>query len=651
MKKALILTALLAAAALLAACPKPAPKGPTAEPDAPIKEPTIFTTPAEVAAAQKDGLAAADQLRAKIVAVTGKRTEANTLVPMNLLLTGLDRLVPLCELTGNTHGDKAVPEAGLDPLAARFRRLLLRDYRRAGVDKDEATRKQLAALDARMVELGQTFDKNIRQDKKTLDVTEAELEGVPADFIAAKKRALTPEGKIRLTTDYTDFFTVEAYAKQEAVRQELYRLFLTKAHPVNVGVLKQLLETRHQYARMLGFETWADYYAEDKMVKRRQVVQDFLVKVADLSRPRMQAELRDILARKQKDVPGATIVGAWDRFYYVNRIQSERFDVKPEEVRAYFDFRNVKAGLLEISQELFGVTFRKVDGAPVWHPQVEAYDVLEGGKRIARFYLDPHPREGKYGHAAVFPIQSGVIGVQLPAAALVTNFADPSKTAGGPALMEFNQVTTFFHEFGHLLHHVLGGRHRWVTQSGIACEWDFVEAPSQIYEEWPRDAGVLARFARHHQTGQPIPAALVARMRKAEEFGKGVHVMRQMFYAYLSYAFHAADVSQLDLMTLQQDIQKRFSPYPHQAGTAEFASFGHLNGYSSAYYTYMWSLVLAKDLFTRFEKAGLLDKDTARAYLRAVLSRGGSADAADLVQEFLGRPYSFEAFRQWLERN
>ena len=641
--------------------------------------PDIWNSVQEVQKSCDANLAKAEEIKKQLLAVEGKRDTENTLKPFNRLLMQLDRILPMAELIANTHPKKTVrtaaekceqkakkyaaalklnkplyealkgvSEEGIDPLAKRFRKHLLRDYRRSGVDRDEATRKKLAEIQEKMVKLGQEFSRNIREDKKSIKVPEKALAGLPEDFIKAHKKNKTKDGKLVITTDYPDFFPVQAYAKRGRLRQRLYKLYLTRAYPKNEKILKQILELRHEYATTLGYSDWAQYNAEDKMVKNKKVIADFIDKVAKLARPRMKADLKEILARKRKDVRRARKVQSWDRFYYVKKIQAERYGVNPSEVRAYFPFKSVKKGLMEISQELFGVTFKKVEDAEVWHEKVEAYDVFEGNKRVARFYLDLHPRKGKYGHAAEFPILSGINGEQLPTASLVTNFPDPDKSEH--ALTEHNQVTTFFHEFGHLMHQLLAGRQDWVTQSGINCEWDFVEAPSQLLEEWTWDAKVLASFAKHYKTGKPIPAALVEKMRKAKEFGKGVHVMRQMFYAGLSLNYHNKDPKKMDLMKEMLRVGKKYSPYPHIKGTATFASFGHLNGYSSMYYTYMWSLVMAKDLFTRFQKEGLMNKKTAMAYRRAVLEPGGAVDAAEMVKRFLGRPYAFDAFQKWLQK-
>jgi thimet oligopeptidase len=277
------------------------------------------------------------------------------------------------------------------------------------------------------------------------------------------------------------------------------------------------------------------------------------------------------------------------------------------------------------------------------------YDVYQSGAKLGRIYLDLHPRENKYKHAAQFTLRAGVTGKQLPEGVLVCNFPDPGSSKG-PALMDHDEVVTMFHEFGHLMHHILGGRQRWIYFSGVATEQDFVEAPSQMLEEWAWDPTTLALFAHHVESHATIPAELVKRMRAASEFGKGTQARHQMFYAAMSLRYHEADPAHLDLLATLGELQKRYSMFAYVDGTHLYDSFGHLNGYSAVYYTYMWSLVIAKDLLSEFQRHGLLDEATAHRYRDAVLVPGGSKDAADLVKDFLGRPYSFDAYQRWLDQ-
>jgi thimet oligopeptidase len=372
----------------------------------------------------------------------------------------------------------------------------------------------------------------------------------------------------------------------------------------------------------------------------------FVEKIASAAEARMARDYAQLLERKREDVAGAARVEPWDSAYLQERIKAEQYGFDAQSVRPYFEYGRVKDGVLEVTGRLFGIAYRRVADAPVWHPEVEAYDVREGERLLGRVYLDMHPREGKYKHYAQFTLASGQKGVRLPEGVLVCNFPRPA--AGAPALMEHGDVKTFFHEFGHLLHHVLGGHTRWAGQSGVATEWDFVEAPSQMLEEWVWDPGVLATFARHVGTGEPLPADVVRRMKAADEYGKGLMVRQQMFYAATSLELHRRDPAGLDTTALVAEMQERYTPFRHVEGTYFHESFGHLDGYSAIYYTYMWSLVIAKDLFGPFREAGLMDPGPARRYRKAILEAGGTKPAAELVKDFLGRPHAFEAYEQWL---
>jgi thimet oligopeptidase len=329
-------------------------------------------------------------------------------------------------------------------------------------------------------------------------------------------------------------------------------------------------------------------------------------------------------------------------------VRRSDYDFDAQAMRPYFPYARVQQGVLDVSSKLFGVTIRKVENAPVWDKSVDCYEMLEDGKLVGRFYLDMHPRKDKYNHAAQFDVRTGVKGRQIPEAALICNF--PGGEPGEPGLMEYSDVRTFFHEFGHLLHTLFAGRHEWVGIGGIRTEHDFVEAPSQMLEEWTQDPAVLATFAKHHETGQPIPAELVNRMVRANEFGKGLGVRRQMVYARTSLSIYDREPSRVNTDEIVKEWVAKYQKFPYVPDTHFQTAFGHLDGYSAVYYTYMWSLVIAKDMFSKFDPANLLDPVTARHYRDAVLAPGGSAPAAKLVEDFLGRPFSFEAYRAWLNR-
>jgi thimet oligopeptidase len=516
----------------------------------------------------------------------------------------------------------------------------LRDFRRAGVDRDEETRKRVQALNEELVRIGQEFSRNIREDVRSIEVDPADLAGLPEDYVRAHPPGAN--GKVTITTDYPDYVPFLSYARSGEARERLWRVYRQRAHPKNLSVLARMLEKRHELATLLGYPSWAAYVTEDKMIGSAQAAADFIARISAAAEKRAAEDYQALLERKRRDDPAAERVEAWDSQVLTEALRKERHGYDAQSVRPYLEMSRVQDGVLEVTSRLFGLEYRRAADAPVWHPDVACYDVLERGEVVGRFYLDLHPRDGKYKHAAQFTLQSGQAGKRLPEAALICNFPRPG------SLLEHSEVVTFFHEFGHLLHHLLGGRTRWAGISGVRTEWDFVEAPSQMLEEWCWDATVLQRFARHVDTGEPIPADIVARMRAADEFGKGMRVRQQMFYAATSLAFHDRDPAGLDTTALSAELQERYTPFRHVDGTYFQESFGHIEGYSAIYYTYMWSLVIAKDLFTVFHQEGLLDPAPASRYRRAILEPGGSAKAAELVRSFLGRDYDFRAYEEWL---
>ncbi len=549
----------------------------------------------------------------------------------------LDRAV-FERLAGVVRGDLASPEE------QRLHAHVLRDFRRSGVDREESVRARIRLLNQEIVELEQTFGRNILLGGRDHVVRggHAGLRGLPADFLASHPER--EDGTVLLSTDPSDRIPVLTWAEDAALRRDYFLCCMNRAAPENLAVLARLLEKRHELSRALGYAHWADYVTEDKMTKDARTARAFVERVHGLVRRRAETDRTELLAEKRRDFPDARQIFEWERGYWAEKAKLRLHDFDSRSVRAYFPVESVKRGVLATSERLFALGFHRAD-VEVWHPSVEAYDVVDGGTTLARLYLDLHPRAGKYKHAAMFPIADGVAGGALPEAALVTNFTAPAE--GRPALLVHDQVRTFFHEFGHLLHHVFGGSGAFQSFSGIANEHDFVEVPSQLFEEWAWSPEVLATFARHCETDRTIPAELVQRMRAAEEYGKGLLVAHQAFLAALSLHYHERDPAGLDPEVEYVELKRAWVPLPHEEGNRFPASFGHLRGYSAMYYTYLWSLVIAKDLFGRFEGC-VLDRETARRYRQAVLAPGGSKDGAELVRDFLGRDFRFDAFERWL---
>jgi thimet oligopeptidase len=540
----------------------------------------------------------------------------------------------------------SVDVSAADAETKRFHANTLRDYRRAGVDKPPEVRARLEEIDEELTKLGQQFSKTISEDVRTLEVSDvSRLGGLPADFL--QSHPPDARGIVRITTDYPDYNPFMTYAADDELRKKLYVAFRSRGDGGNEETLRRILILRSEKAKLLGFANWADYITADKMIRTGDRAAEFLERVWKLAEPRAKEDYTELLRQLKKTDPSATAVADWQKIYLENLVKRERYEVDASEVREYFPYAKVLDGLLAITSEIFDIAYVAVTDGNPWHSSVLIYDVMRGSDKLGRIYLDMHPREGKYKHAAQFPLLDGVRGVQLPEGVLVCNFPQPSDD-DPVALLEHDDVVTMFHEFGHLMHHVLGGHQRWISQSGVATEWDFVEAPSQMFEEWAWSHDTLSRFARHSKTGEIIPAELVDKMRRADKFGLGTQTVQQIFYASISLRFHRADPETLDQLAEVQALQKRYTPFAYVKGTRFHASFGHLVGYSAMYYTYQWSLVIAKDLLTPFAKTGLMATDVTFAYRDKVLVPGGSRDAADLVRDFLGREYDFGAYEQFL---
>lgn len=633
-------------------------------------------TAAQFKARIRTRLKRAETALATVMAAKGTRTIANTLVPYDEVLRQVDMAGSQCGLVEETNPDsltrataesmsqeisKFVTDLSLnrklydalssldvsqaDAATKHYVDKTLRDFRLAGVDKDEATRDKVKKLSDELVLISQEFGRNIREDKSSITCTVAELDGLPADFIERHKP--DANGKVTLTTEYPDAVPVGNYAKSEDLRKRMYLAYQNRAFPANIEVLDKMRAKRHELATTLGYANWADYVTADKMVGSAKNAQDFVARVVAASGDRQAREYQQLLTAKRKDQPNATAVNFWENSYYSEQLRRSEYNFDSQSIRPYLPYDRVEQGILDLSAKLFDVQFKLVPTAPVWHPSVRCYEMFDGGKLAGRFYLDMHPRANKYNHAAQFDIRTGIAGRQIPEAALVCNLSGGQK--GDPGLCDYNDVNTFFHEFGHLLHTMLAGRQKWVGISGIRTEHDFVEAPSQMLEEWMRSPEVLATFAKHYQTNEPIPAALVKQMNRANDFGKGLQVRRQMVYAAMSLGYYDRDPAGVNSDQLMKDIVTRFQPYPYVDDTHFQCAFGHLDGYSAVYYTYMWSLVIAKDMFAQFDADHLLAPGVAKRYRDMVLAPGGSKPAATLVSDFLGRPFNEVAWKKWLD--
>ncbi len=524
----------------------------------------------------------------------------------------------------------------------RFLEHTLRDFRRNGLELDAAAQRRIKAINQEETELSQSFIKEISKSQGFVELDPKALAGLPKAYVDSHPPQAN--GKIRVTTDYPDYYPFVQYALDRKAARELYVHFANRGGERNVVRLEQLLALRHEKAKMLGYATWADYAIEPRMAKNAQGAIAFLDRVSAAIAPAVKQELAEFRKEWAKvKLKGDKAMLPSDRYFLTERLKDRVAQFDSKEIANYFEVKQVTQGLLDITAKLYGIEYRTVN-EPTWHPEVTVHEVWSGGKNIGKFYLDMHPRKDKYSHAAMFTIRTPKAladgTYQSPVAALVCNFPRP----GEP--MPHDQVVTYFHEFGHVLHHLLSETEL-ASFAGTNTARDFVEAPSQMFEEWAWSREVLDLFARHRDTGDKIPAALFDKMLKARKIGLALHTERQVWLARLDLAYHT-QAPPYDTTKILQEVHNQHFSFAYVPGTHFQSSFGHLIGYDAGYYGYQWALALAHDVLGRFKAEGLFNEKTAADWRRHVLARGGSHDERSLMEAFLGRAPTEQAYGDFL---
>jgi len=644
----------------------------------PASQKPLWSDKPDVAAFDKienDHLAAADRSIATLITAKGPRTIANTLVPFDEAVREINTAGYFAGLMQQVHPDaiyrdhatamytkvvaaqtaislnrdvynamSALDVSKADAATKYYVERQLLEFKLAGVNKDDATRAKLKELNEKLAEQQSIYDRNISDDQRVVEATVAELDGLPQDYIDRHKP--DADGKVKITTSYPDIFPIFQFAKSDDLRRRMNLAFNTRAYPKNGDVLKQMMQTRYQIATLLGYSSWADYNAADKMIAKGQNIGDFIDRLGNATHGIAAREFAMILAEKQKTHPDAKEVWDYEGGYYKEQLRRSQYSFDSQSVRPYLPYKQVRQGILDTASKFFHLTFKQEESVVSWDPTVETWDAYDNGKMIGRFYLDMHPRPGKFSHAEMVQVLDGIRDKQLPEATLVCNFPAPAGTDAG--LMDIGDVETFFHEFGHLMHFILAGQQQWAGVAGISMESDFGEAPSQMLEELIRSPQVLRTFAKHYKTGEVMPLELIEKMNRAGAFGRAGYVSTQDAYSAISYELYKGDPKDADPDTITENALHRFSFSKLSPDTHMWASFGHLGGYSSAYYTYMWDEVIALDFFAQFDQGNPLTGSAPARYRRLVLEPGGSMSANDLVKNFLGRPQNMNALQHWM---
>ncbi len=637
----------------------------------------------------REALERADKSVAKIVAVPdGKRTFDNTLGALDDLIAQLELDTSMTAFLSYVSTDASQRDAGqlaeehilnwtIDlekredlyravkayadtkpALKGEQKRALehaLRDFRRAGMALDPKVREELKGIEKEITRLGIAFEKNIRDDETRVALTRQELSGLPDDWFQGIERT----GDLYLVgMSYPQFEPIMDFCDNETTRHKMWVAFKRRGGKENVRVLEQMLKLRAQAARLLGYATPADYETEIRMTKDARTVQAFYDKLRPLVRRKALQDREALLAAKRSYTgdPDAKLY-PWDTSFYLNILRKTKYSVDPQLVREYFPLDRVIQGLFSVTQSLYGLEYRDVTRSQpsLWHADVQVYEVYDRAskKLLGKFYLDLYPRDNKFSHAAQWGLAQHKVWADghetLPVAALVCNFTKP--TADKPSLLTHDEVETFFHEFGHCLHTILS-ESRYYQFGGTNVERDFVEAPSQMFENWVWDAAVLQTFARHYRTNEPFPDALVEGLLAARNLGSGMLAERQIYYGLFDMKCHTAPNGEVNTTKLAADLWdpagesvELYDPIPEVYFQA---AFGHLNGYQAGYYGYQWSLVYACDMFQRFKEKGMLSPEAGDYYRRNILARGGTADGLDLVKGYLGREPTMEPYLRHL---
>jgi thimet oligopeptidase len=526
-----------------------------------------------------------------------------------------------------------------DDIDRRYRRDLLDSFEDAGVALPAAKQARAQALSTDITRLSQSFDRRIRESKTRVAFTEAELDGVaPRVWQGAPRDA---QGRYLLGLDAPTYEPVIETATVEATRERYWKTFLNQGGTPNLRTLARLGQQRRNYARLFGFGSYADFVLRRRMAGNTAEVGRFLgtVDKAVAQRERRDLQLLRVEKAKHLGLPEAEL-HRWDVRFYAERVRKARFDVDPEQFRRHFPPEASLGFAFRLAQQLFGVRF-EAQPQDLWHADARAYAVYDTAdqRRLGTLFVDLYPRDDKYNHAAVWSFRSVSTRVgRTPAAALVVNFNRQG--------LSLDELETLLHEFGHALHSLLSTT-RYASQGGTSTQLDFVEAPSQMLEDWVYDPQVLALFAEVCPACEPVPGPLLAQARRARDFGKGILMARQHLFASYDLALYAKGAPEPQALWRRMESE---TPLGHVEGTMFPAGFAHIaGGYAAGYYGYLWSLVLAEDLRTAFA-AHRLDPAVGRRYRDDVLSQGGQAAPADMLRRFLGREPNSEAFFKSLER-
>lgn len=524
----------------------------------------------------------------------------------------------------------------------------LERFERAGMALSEKDAEAYAKLNTERLNKITRYNVNLNNYKDELVVGREELDGLGETYINRLER--TKDGKYIVTLKYPDYNPFMSSAKSEKARKALQEKFARRGGKENVKLLEDTVELRRKQAALLGFKRYPDYVLPVRMAKNYETLEAFLKNLQKEVTPLAQDEMK-VYLKLQEETTGqqADEMTAWNLPYWSNQYKKKYYQVDDDKIKEYFPADKVISGMFEVFGNLFGITFTQAD-LPVWHPEVVVYQIKDKktGELISNFYLDLFPRDGKYTHAATwsfvdrFELPDG--HMQTPSVVIAANFTPAGN--GTPSLLEHSEVETLFHEFGHVLQMSMATS-KYATLTGDNVAWDYIEAHSQLLENWAWQPQVLKKISAHYKTGETLPDGLISSLVKSKNVGVAVAFLRQNFLGQYDLALHTA-AKRVDSTNLYAQMMHNISGIPMTKGTYPQASFGHImsltDPYDVGYYVYAWSLVIAQDIFSRFEDEGLFNAELGAKLRKYIYTPGTVYDENEMVEKFLGRPYNDKAF-------
>ena len=529
---------------------------------------------------------------------------------------------------------KEIETKNLDEESKTFYRDLEIDFKDAGHGLSGEKKDRLTEIEKKLIDLSISFSENIAKDKTEVMFLEDELKGLSQNELKNLKKN---NDSFVITMAYPDINAVMENCSVRKTREIVWKAFNNRAVKENSSILEEAVQLRNEKALLFGFKTWAEYRLQNRMAKSPNNVASMYESLI----PKLQkaAEVEKIeLAVDNIEISDIT---PWDIRYFISKERSKVSSIENSELKKFFYIHDVKTEMFKVCEEVFDLHIKPESNETAWHEDVELWSLWEkNGQQLAYFYLDLYPREGKFTHAAVFDISSGGSSRQeLPICSMVANFPNPNT---GDGLMTFDEVETLFHEFGHVLHNGIG-KSKYTRFVGANCEWDFVEAPSQIMEHWVWKVECMKRISTHIESGESLSEEICEKLNKSKNIGVSLLTLRQVSFGLADQHLHGENFKD-SLLEIEHAAQKVTTiTYPKDIN--HLAAFGHLlGGYDAAYYGYLWAEIIGDDLFSRFENEGVLSNSVGVDYKNKILKPGGTVPAENMVQNFLGRKWNDEAF-------